>query len=184
MATHYAEVTVEAPAAQVWQMFSHLNDFPRYMSHVREVTYKDEERSHWVVDIYGRHEWDAINEGWIPGRQIGWRSLDGLENSGRVTFHPAEGSKTIVTVAIEYRPPAGLLGDIAERLVTGVAFERTLREELDHFARMVEAAPRGALNPAFSDYLYHDESATSQRKSTDAQDATADVQELARRWPE
>src|SRR5437870_9549974 len=81
---HHASVTVNAPVHQVYSLFTHFNDFPKFMSFVKEVTYYDEQRSHWVADVVGQHEWDAVNENWIEERQIGWRSTNGLENAGLV----------------------------------------------------------------------------------------------------
>ncbi|HTD20826.1 MAG TPA: SRPBCC family protein [Ktedonobacteraceae bacterium] len=86
MAEHHVSVTVNAPVHQVYTLFTHFNDFPKFMSFVKEVTYYDDQRSHWVAQILGRHEWDAINENWIEDRQIGWRSTSGPENTGKVKF--------------------------------------------------------------------------------------------------
>src|SRR3954454_3622048 len=86
MVEHHASVVVNAPIHQVYTLFSHFNDFPKFMSFVKEVTYHDQERSHWVAEVAGSHEWDAVNEDWIPDRQIGWRSFSGLNNYGRVIF--------------------------------------------------------------------------------------------------
>src|SRR5579883_3124965 len=119
MATHTASVIVNAPVQQVYQLFSHFNDFPKFMSYIKEVTYYDNQRSHWVADVVGRQEWDAVNEEWIPDRQIGWRSTDGLENAGRVTFEPINGSQTRVEALVSYSPPAGVLGEIGEKLGGG-----------------------------------------------------------------
>ena len=38
MAQHMASVTVNAPVHQVYQLFSHFNDFPKFMSYIKEVT--------------------------------------------------------------------------------------------------------------------------------------------------
>jgi len=170
MAEHSASVIVNAPLHQVYQLYTHFNDYPKFMTFVKEVTYLDDQRSHWVVDIVGTHEWDAINEGWIADRQIGWRSLDGVKNSGRVTFEPVDPEGTRVTVEVTYEPPAGLLGHIGEILGAGGQFERRLRYDLEHFAQMVEQAPPGALDPTSSAYLFHDESAAAQGRTTKAQD--------------
>src|ERR1700730_7810591 len=97
-AEHHAAVTVDAPVHQVYSLFSHFNDFPKFMSFVKEVTYHDAQRSHWVVDVAGRHEWDAENEDWIPDRQIGWRSFSGLSNNGRVAFQPTSTQQTHIDV--------------------------------------------------------------------------------------
>ncbi len=175
MADHRASVTVNASAHQVFELFSHFNDYPKFMTYVREVTYVDDECSHWVVDVLGVHEWDAVNDGWIPDRRIGWRSVSGLENSGSVTFEALEPERTRVSVDITYTPPAGVIGQIGEAFGAGGAFVSRLQHDLDHFAKMVEQSPRGALDPTSSSYLFHDESAASQGKTTLAQDQTMGI---------
>ena len=170
MAEHSAAVTVNAPVHQVYALYSHFNDYPKFMTFVKEVTYLDDERSHWVVDVVGKHEWDAVNEDWIPDQQIGWRSVDGVGNSGRVTFEPVGDGATRLTVDITYEPPAGLLGKIGEALGAGGQFERRLQHDLQHFAAMVEQAPPGALDPTSSAYLFHAESAVSKGQATLAQE--------------
>jgi ribosome-associated toxin RatA of RatAB toxin-antitoxin module len=170
MAEHSASVTVNAPLHQVYELYSHFNDYPKFMTFVKEVTYLDDQRSHWVVDVVGTHQWDAVNEGWIPDRQIGWRSVDGLQNSGRVTFEASGDDATQLTVQIAYEPPAGLLGRIGEALGVGGQFERRLVHDLEHFAAMVAAAPPGALDPTSSAYLFHADSAAARGATTQAQD--------------
>ena len=178
MAEHSAATIVNAPVHQVYQLWSHFNDFPKFMSHVKEVTYQDDQRSHWVVDVVGRHEWDAINEDWIPDQRIGWRSTDGLENWGHVHFEPQDDNRTRLRVHIGYNPPAGVLGDIVEVLGAGNRFEQKLQDDLDHFARMVEQAPPGALDPESSAYLFHSDSAAMHGDTTRAQDATMGKEEV------
>ncbi|TMC90547.1 MAG: hypothetical protein E6J11_21325 [Chloroflexi bacterium] len=51
MAEHHVSVTVNAPVHQVYTLFTHFNDFPKFMSFVKEVTYYDDQRSHWVAQI-------------------------------------------------------------------------------------------------------------------------------------
>jgi hypothetical protein len=172
MAEHRVLVTVNAPVHQVYELFSHFNDYPKFMTYVKEVTYSDDQHSHWVVDVAGRHEWDAVNVGWVPDRRIGWRSTGGVEHSGRVTFEPVGADRTLLTVAVVYEPPAGVLGQLAEALGAGGHFEARLQHDLDHFARMVEQAPPGALDPLSSSYLFHEGSAAAQGRTTHAQDRT------------
>src|SRR6266513_2604535 len=169
---HHASVMVNAPVHQVYSLFSHFNDFPKFMSFVREVTYYDDQRSHWVAQVLGRHEWDAINESWIEDRQIGWRSTNGLENSGKVTFLATGPNQTLVDVYIHYTPPAGILGETGERLGGDSHFDTVLQKDLNHFARMVEQAPPGALDPMSSHYLFHSDSAVAQGTTTDRQNAS------------
>jgi uncharacterized membrane protein len=125
-----------------------------------------------VADVVGKQEWDAINENWIENRQIGWRSTDGLENSGTVRFTSLGDNQTKVEVIVQYNPPAGWAGDIGELLGAGKRFEKTLQKDLDNFAEMGAQAPRGALDPNSSSYLFHEESAAAKGKTTEAQEAT------------
>ncbi|HTJ26371.1 MAG TPA: SRPBCC family protein [Candidatus Limnocylindria bacterium] len=170
MAEHRAAVTVNAPVHQVYEMYTHFNDYPKFMTFVKEVTYLDDQRSHWVVDVAGTHEWDALNEGWISDRRIGWRSVDGLKNRGEVLFAPESDRATRVEVHVDYAPPAGVLGDLGEAAGIGKQFENRLQHDLEHFAQMVESAPPGALDPESSSYLFHADSASGRGATTRAQE--------------
>lgn len=172
MAEHHASITVNAPVEQVYPMWTHFNDFPKFMHFVKEVTYYDEQRSHWVADIVGRHEWDAVNDPWVPNQQVAWHSTDGLNNSGKVTFQAVSPDQTRVDVYITYDPPAGFIGDIGEMLGAGKRFEQGLQQDLINFARMVEEAPVGARDPAASNYLFHNDSAAARGQTTPEQNAT------------
>jgi len=176
MVEHHASVTVNAPVHQVYSLFTHFNDFPKFMSFVKEVTYYDDQRSHWVAEVVGQHQWDAVNENWVEDRQIAWRSYNGMENAGKVTFQPAGSSQTRVDVFVDYNPPAGVLGAIGEKLGAGSRFENNLQHDLNNFARMVDQAPQGALDPESSNYLFHGGSAAAKGTTTDRQDATMDKQ--------
>ncbi len=171
-AEHHASVTVNAPIHQVYSLFTHFNDFPKFMSFGKEVTYYDDQHSHWVAEIVGRHEWDAVNENWLEDRQVSWRSYNGFENTGRVTFQAVGPSQTLVDVFISYNPPAGVLGDVGEKLGGGSRFESALQQDLNNFARMVDQAPPGALDPESSNYLFHSGSAAAKGTTTSRQNAT------------
>lgn len=172
MAEHHATITVHAPVHQVYQLFTHFNDFPKFMSFVKEVTYYDDKTSHWVAEVAGSHEWDAANQNWIEDRQIGWISTKGLKNSGRVTFSATAPDQTLIGVFIDYDPPAGILGEIGENLVVGSRFDAVLQHDLDHFAEMVRQAPPGALDPMSSNYIFHADSAAVKGTTTERQNAT------------
>jgi len=168
-AEHHASVTVNAPVHQVYSLFTHFNDFPKFMSFVKEVTYYDDQNSHWVADIAGRHEWDAVNEAWIPDKQIGWHATQGVDNFGKVTFNPTGSNQTRVDVFINYNPPGGVLGDVGEKVGVGKSFDKALEDDLNHFAHMVDQAPAGALDPTSSNYLFHEDSAASKGTTTSRQ---------------
>ncbi|GCE13809.1 SRPBCC family protein [Tengunoibacter tsumagoiensis] len=172
MSEHHAQITVNAPVHQVYSLFTHFNDFPKFMSFVKEVTYHDTQRSHWVAQVTGTHEWDAVNEHWIPDQQIGWRSTSGLENHGLVKFASRGPAQTFVDVYLSYTPPAGVLGKAAEQLGVSNHFDTVLQQDLEHFAQMVSQAPPGALDPMQSHYLFHSDSSVAQGKATEQQRAS------------
>lgn len=172
MSEHYATVTVNAPVHQVYELFTHFNDFPKFMHFVKEVTYYDDQRSHWVAQMFGTQQWDAVNEEWIPDQQIGWRSINGLENTGKVKFSPLSPQQTSVNVYIHYTPPAGVLGATVEHMGGDSRFDDALQNDLNNFARMVAQAPSGALDPVSSHYLFHDDSAASRGAMTQHQRAS------------
>ena len=74
--------------------------------------------------------------------------------------------------SLAYNPPAGVLGDAGEKLGAGSRFEKALQHDLDNFARMVDQAPPGALDPQSSNYLFHGDSAATKCTTTSRQDAT------------
>ncbi|HLZ57625.1 MAG TPA: SRPBCC family protein [Ktedonosporobacter sp.] len=169
MAEHHVSVTVKAPVHQVYTLFTHFNDFPKFMHFVKEVTSYDEQRTHWVVHVLRKYEWDAVKEDWIPDRQVGWRSISGLKNTGKVKFLSLAPDRTVVDVYISYTPPTGPLGMLGETLGGNEYFDFVLREDLQHFARMVEQAPSDALDPMSSHYLFHESSAVAAGTVTDRQ---------------
>ena len=75
-------------------------------------------------------------------------------------------------VYIAYKPPAGLIGNIAEKLGVGSKFEHDLQHDLDNFASMVEATPQQHMDPTESAYLYNSDSAAAGGKTTTQQDET------------
>ena len=150
-AAHHASVTVNAPVHQVYSMFTHFTDFPKFMSFVKEVTYSDQQTSHWVADIVGRHEWDAVNENWLPDRQVGWHSTSGIENFGKVTFEPIGANQTKVDVYVNYNPPAGMIGDVGEKMGAGKRFEQALQLDRRRNRSIFGELP----SPTFRDVFLH-----------------------------
>lgn len=129
IAVHKA-TTIFAPVDQVFDFFSHYDNFPAFMSHVREVEDRGDGRSHWTVDGPGGIpvQWDAELTAKETNRRIAWRSTDGsiVAHEGEIRFQPTEGGATRVEVHLEHSPPAGALGH-----AVATAFRRDPRHQLD-----------------------------------------------------
>jgi len=63
---------------------------------------------------------------------------------------------------------------VGENLGAGSRFDAVLQHDMDNFARMVDNAPPGALDPTSSNYLFHSGSAAAKGTTTSRQDETMD----------
>jgi uncharacterized membrane protein len=133
-------ITVEAPLERVWQLWSSFEEFPRFMSHLREVQKLDDKRSRWVaVGPAGAPvEWEAIVTEWIPNQLIAWKSVEGsaVDTAGRVRFRRLDGG-TEIDVRISYTPPAGAMGHAVASLF-GVDPKRAMDEDMVRLKSLLE----------------------------------------------
>lgn len=139
MAVHEKSIVVDASPHKVFLIWSNYENFPKFMSHVKNVKMLDGDKSHWEGKVAGvDEEWDAKTTKKEEDKVIAWESISGLENSGEIRFEPAE-EGTKITVHFEYNPPAGVLGDVAESVYVGREFDDSLEEDLKNFKKRVEA---------------------------------------------
>jgi uncharacterized membrane protein len=107
-------MTVDAPVERVYEFWNDFENFPRFMSHVREVKRVGPERTHWVVAGPGGApiEWDAIVSRRIPNQEVAWRTVAGslVEHEGCVRFRPLGARGTEIEIEMTYRPVGGALG--------------------------------------------------------------------------
>jgi uncharacterized membrane protein len=135
---------IEAPIDQVYGFWSKYENFPLFMSHVREVEDRGQGRSHWKVSGPGGVpiEWNAVLSQQTPNEVIAWRSEAGsmLENAGIIRFTPA-GSGTRVDLRFCYHPPAGGAGQAVVELL-GSDPRAKLNEDLGRMKALLEATTR------------------------------------------
>ena len=136
-------VTVNRPAAELYEFWRQFEQLPRFMDHLVSITCIDQRLSHWVAKApAGRTvEWDAeiIND--VKGELIGWRTLPGADvvSAGSVQFNPAAGGRgTEVRVHLQYDPPAGKAGATVAWLL-GHYPSQIIREDLRRFKQLMEA---------------------------------------------
>jgi len=131
---------VGAPVERVYSFWTDYENFPLFMSSVREVQDLGGGRSHWVVSGPGGVpiEWDSVLTEQIPGESIAWRSRPGsmLENAGAVRFAP-DGSGTRVDLRFCYNPPAGGAGQAVAELL-GADPRAKLNEDLGRLKALLE----------------------------------------------
>jgi uncharacterized membrane protein/osmotically-inducible protein OsmY len=110
-------IHINAPVEEVFRRW-HVENFPEWMSHVREVRPLGGNRYHWVVDGPADIpvEWEAEVTRLVENQEIAWRSLPGsiVDNAGRVRFAPENGG-TRVEVTVWYVPIGGLVAHAVAR---------------------------------------------------------------------
>lgn len=114
-------IHIQAPVHEVFRIWSAYQNFPRFMSHVREVTQVAPEWSHWsVVGPAGvALEWDAILTEYEANKVLAWKTAPGsiIQHAGRVQFEPDAEGGTRVHITMSYNPIAGTLAhEVAELL--------------------------------------------------------------------
>jgi uncharacterized membrane protein len=107
-------INVAAPVEDVFAFWTNYQNFPRFMSNVREVQKIDDNRSHWIVAGPGGIpvEWNAEVTNYVLNQSLGWKTAAGspVAHSGIVRFQPNPDGSTRVEVKMTYNPVAGGLG--------------------------------------------------------------------------
>jgi uncharacterized membrane protein len=136
---------IDAPLEQVFAFWSNYENFPLFMSHVREVEDLGGGRSRWSVSGPGGVpiEWHAILTEQVPNGVIAWRSEPGsmLENAGVIRFARSSDSATRVDLRFCYHPPAGGAGQAVVELL-GSDPRAKLNEDLGRMKSLLEATHR------------------------------------------
>jgi len=135
---------IDAPIDQVYAFWSNYENFPLFMSHVREVEDLGGGRSHWSVSGPGGLpiEWSAVLTQQTPEEVIAWRSEAGsmLENAGIIRFY-SSGTGTRVNLRFCYHPPAGGAGQAVAELL-GSDPRAKVNEDLGRMKSLLEATTR------------------------------------------
>ncbi len=141
-------VTIDRPAQAIYRFWRNLENLPRFFEHVESVSEIDHERSHWTVrGPAGTHvKWTAQIVTDHEGELISWESLPGadVQNAGSVRFESiGDGSSTRVKVALQYQPPAGVIGATIAKLF-GEAPDQQLDKDLGRLKELVDRESRTA----------------------------------------
>jgi uncharacterized membrane protein len=135
-------VAVNRQPQECYAMWRNFENLPRFMRHLESVQLTGDNRSHWVAKAPAGTsvEWDSEVTHDEPNALIAWRSLDGadVENAGAVRFLPQpSGRGTVVSVKMQYKPPAGAIGATVAKLL-GEEPDRQVQEDLRRFRQVME----------------------------------------------
>jgi len=107
-------IGIDAPADRVFTYWSHPENFPEFMSHVREVRRIGDGLYHWTVGGPAGLlvEWDAQITDLDFNKLMAWKSLPGaiVGQQGVTRFTSNPDGSTRIDIKMSYTPPAGALG--------------------------------------------------------------------------
>jgi uncharacterized membrane protein len=122
-------VQIGVPLETAFDSWANFRLIPQHVPTVKEVRVFGTQ-THWRVQMGGTSfEWDAEITQLIPYEAIGWKSISGPKNSGRITFSRI-GNDTIVHVHMNYAPAGRLLRPMFASFAGEMEglIERALRE--------------------------------------------------------
>ncbi len=133
-------IHVAAPVEEVFEFWSRYENFPLFMSHVRDVRRSGDGQSHWrVAGPAGVPlEWNTETTRFEPNRVLAWRTVEGspIAHSGIVRFD-AERGGTRIDIKMSYTPPAGAIGHAVAALL-GDDPRRAMHEDLGRLKSLLE----------------------------------------------
>ena len=133
-------IRIAAPVDQVFAYWRNLENFPQWMTHVREVRYVGGDRYRWTVDgpAGAPVSWESELLNVVENREMTWRSVEGsqVEHTGRVRFEP-DGDGTRVHVQLRYSPPGGAIGHVVAKAF-GTDPKSAMDEDLQRLKSLVE----------------------------------------------
>jgi uncharacterized membrane protein len=136
METIEKTIEVDQPVQTVYNLWTQFENFPRFMSGIKEVRQLDTKHLHWKAEIGGKtKEWDAEISEQVADQRIAWSSTRGAENSGTMHFIALNPTKTRIILYLSY-DPQGLVERMGNNL--GVVSAR-VSGDLTRFKKFTEA---------------------------------------------
>ena len=131
---HTVQVEVDAPIDLIWNLWSDLEQMPRWMKWIESVDILEDnpDLSRWKLASGSfQFSWLSRILKLVPHQIIQWESVDGLPNRGAVRFYDRH-SYSIVKLTVAYSIP-GILGKLMDNLFLGRIVESTIQADLERF---------------------------------------------------
>jgi uncharacterized membrane protein len=139
MGTITESIDVEVDVTTAYDQWTQFESFPEFMEGVDEVRQLDDTHLHWVTSIGPvTREFDATVTEQHPDERVAWKSDDGPEHAGVVTFHRLDDRRTKVTVQMSIDPD-GFVENVADK---ANILDHRVKGDLKRFKEFIEG--RGA----------------------------------------
>jgi carbon monoxide dehydrogenase subunit G len=135
MGTVEQSIDVDVPLSTVYNQWTQFESFPQFMEGVEEIRQIDDTHMHWRTKIAGiTREFDAEITEQRPDERVAWRSTDGNQHAGVVTFHRLGDTQTRIMVQLDEQPD-GVVDKVGDAL--GI-LKRRVKGDLERFKTMIE----------------------------------------------
>jgi uncharacterized membrane protein len=154
---------VAVPVETAYKAWLDFEKFPKFMHRVLSVEKKGDKRLTWSEKIwFSKRQWEGEITERRANDRIAWKTKNGPEHSGVVSFHKLDDNLTRVMVTVDFHP-TGMM----EKMASGLRFvKRAVQSDLARFKAYVEledAKGLGYGNPGEDD---EDESRGSSSNGT------------------
>ena len=136
MSTITESVDVAVDVSTAYNQWTQFESFPQFMEGVQEIRQIDDTRTHWVTSIAGvTREFDATITEQNPDERVAWRSDEGPDHAGVITFHRLDDTTTRVTAQMDI-DPEGFAENAADKL--GI-LDRRVKGDMRRFKEFIES---------------------------------------------
>jgi len=136
MGTVTEAIDVDVDVTTAYNQWTQFETFPQFMEGVERIDQLDDTHLHWVTKVGPvTREFDAAVTEQSPDERVAWKSLDGPQHAGVVTFHRLDDQQSRVTVQMDI-DPEGFVENVADK--AGV-LDRRVKGDLGRFKDFIES---------------------------------------------
>jgi uncharacterized membrane protein len=172
---------VAVPIEKAYAAWTKFDEYPKFMHRVLNVEKKDERRVSWQEKIwFSTRQWEGEITERRKNELIAWKTKNGSQHKGVVTFHKLAPNLTRVMVDMEFEP-TGLI----EKMGSGLRFvKRAVQSDLARFKAYVELQDAKGIDYRPNDEQDSDEPQSREREDQDGSDREAERDERGKRREE
>jgi hypothetical protein len=128
---------VAVPVDQAYEAWLKFDEYPKFMHRVLSVEKKGDDKVAWQEKIwFSKRQWEGRITEQRKNELIAWKTTNGAQHKGVVTFHKLDDRLTRVMVDMEFEP-TGMI----EKMGSGLRFvKRAVQSDLARFKAYVELA--------------------------------------------
>lgn len=105
MASIVETLDIDRPVADVYALWADVTRWPEFLHHVERVERTGDQTFRWWLKVAGAEKaFDAELTEVVPEKRLAWKTLEGIDHAGAVTFHHTSDTTSRVALQIDYEP--------------------------------------------------------------------------------